>query len=271
VPKSPYQLVEPEAQAALEMPPPEAKKKIKLPSYIIVIKAVMTMVGVTAVVLSTMYTYRFLLPTNGSVVSFLLSFSMIVFSVISFDVVILFWKPRHHALSITFAILWVIVASFSMFSTMEVNYNGYVALEEASVEDFSGRVSVRLSIAALERRIEDKKTQVASIQDGIKSYTEKTATVSAWYLGEFQKGLSAASKELQDLYAELDVLIKESPEALVTEETKKVTFYDSIEKIFKVPAKSVHFFIHLLPAVFIDIMAPFSIAVAIFLGKGKEE
>lgn len=251
--------------------PVVVKTKVKPNFQVTVIRIVMAIVGVAAVILSAHYTYRFLLPSNGPFIAMTLSCAMIVFSVVSFDVIIYFWKPRHHGLSIMFSVLWVIVASFSMFSTMEVNYNGYIALEETSLDDNREVNTNRIRLSALELQIEAKKEEIESLTKSVSDYTGSGVTISAWYLTEMQKKVSTASLELQALFDRMDDMLEETPEAVTSTETKKVTFYDSVERITKIPARTLHFVIHILPAVFIDIIAPFSIAIAIFLGGKKDE
>lgn len=247
------------------------KQKQKLNFQVVVIRIVMACVGVAAVMLSAIYTYRFLLPSNGAFIAVTLSWSMIVFSVVSFDVVIFFWTPKQRWLSFIFGFLWIIVASFSMFSTMAVNYDGYTALEESSYEDNAQINTNRLRIENIDARIEAKKEEALLVSSTIKDYTESVEQVSAWYLQNMQKSLADINKEIQELFNNKDALIEDTPDALITQETKKVSFYDSVERTLSIPARLLHFIVHMLPAIFIDIIAPFSIAVAIFLGGKKNE
>ena len=257
-----------EKKRALEKP---VRQKRKLDFQVTIIRITMALVGIAAVQLSAIYTYRFLLPSNGLFIAMTLSCSMIVFSVVDFDVIIYFWSKSKKVLAGLFSILWIIVASFSIFSTMAVNYDGYIALEEASYEDNVQTNTNRLRIDNLDARLKAKQEEAATVAATIKDYTESVEQVSAWYLQNMQKNLSEINKEIQELFASKDLLIEETPDSLITEETKKVSFYDSVERILGIPARLLHFVVHMLPAVFIDIIAPFSIAIAIFLGGNKDE
>lgn len=239
------------------------------------LRVVMLIVGVFAVFLSANYTTDFLLPSNKPSVAYILSWAMIIFSVAAFDLIVYFWsRHRGKVLSAVFGVLWLIVVSFSMFSTMEVNYRGYRALEKASVEEFDDTNSARLRIDLARETIDRLREEMRSKSAAYESYSQQR-TVSAWYLTELQKDLSNTSRKLDEETAKLEVLLAESSSAAVTVATRDKTFYDVIEELFGIEAERIHFFIHLLPAVFIDIIAPFSIAVALFLGgsngKGKEE
>jgi hypothetical protein len=233
---------------------------------VIALRVIMGIVGVFAVFLSANYTTDFLLTSNKPSVAFVLSWAMIIFSVAAFDLIIYFWsRHKNWALSAVFGVLWVVVVAFSMFSTMEVNFRGYRALEKASVDEFDSTNSARLKIDLARDSVTRLQEEMRAKSEAYTRYAQQT-TVSAWYLTELQKGLDATSKKLDEETKKLESLFEEFSVASISTATREKTFYDVFEELFSIEAGRVHFFVHMLPAVFIDIIAPFSIAVALFLG-----
>ena len=246
----------------------EPGNKIHSSVAVVALRIAMLVVGCATILLSANYTTEFLLKSNTMFISVVLSWAMIIFSVSAFDLIIYFWiqhKRSMKLLSFVFAVLWLVVVSFSMFSTMEVNFTRYKALEKESVQEYAGVNTTRLSATALENRIRILETTLQEKRNATAAYSQREV-VSAWYLLEMQKDVSDAQAKLEAAYSELEQLYKSDSSALVTEETRTVTFYDSIEGMFGIAASKVHFFVHMLPAVFIDIIAPFSVAIALFLG-----
>lgn len=254
---------------------PQRQKEILSGSQslpVTILRVVMGLVGMAAILLSANYTTEFLRKSNTSFISYVLSWSMIVFSVAAFDIIVYFWmqpNKKHRLLSGVFAVLWIVVVCFSMFSTMEVNFSRYKALEVASVQDYAQVNTARLSADILMRQIEALERSVKEKTDAATAYANREV-VSAWYLQQFQDDVTATTAKLETAYTELKDVYSQSSEALVTTETRAVTFYDSIEAMFGIQASKVHFIVHILPAVFIDIIAPFSIATALFLGGSVE-
>ena len=243
-------------------------------------------VGCGTSMMSGLYTQEFLTPYHGSFKAAVLSWSIIIFSVSSFDLIVVFWSlkgekkdngkaRRYKWLSVVFAVLWTLTVSFSMFSTASVNYDGFQRMTKESTVEFNDSNSARLVLSTIAEQKEIAKREWENSIKAAEDYASREE-YSVWRLGEMQKATSVLSDKYQEIIAKEQQILQDTPDAVTTTDTRVKTLYDSIQNMFGIPAEKVHFAVHTLPALFIDIMAPFSIAAALFLGgikngKRKEE
>lgn len=234
----------------------------------LVIRAVMGVIAVIAILLSASYTTEYLSKTQDMWRAVSLSWSMIIFAVVSFDVIFMFWRPKQHALAVVFSIVWIVVTVFSMFSTVSVNFDRYEELLETYAEEVVSVVAAERLSATLLDAIEAKRNSNEMLASSVAEYS-KSENVSAWYLSQMMDKVSAAEKELAEMEASLLSSVETASESPHVE--RKKTIFDSIEDMFGIKAAKAHFLVNLLPAVFVDIIAPFASAVAIFLGRKKHD
>jgi len=243
-------------------------------------------VGCGTSLMSGLYTQEFLTPYHGSFKAAILSWSIIIFSVSSFDLIVVFWslhgekrsngrQRRYHWLSAMFAVLWVITVAFSMISTASVNYDGFQRMAKESSSENADTNSSRLILSSLAEKKDVAKREWENSIEAAEEYASREE-YSVWRLGEMQKETSKLSDAYKAILSQEEAIFKDNPDAAISTETRVQTLYDSIENMMGIPAEKVHFAVHTLPALFIDIMAPFSIAAALFLGgikngKRKEE
>jgi len=236
-------------------------------SAISVLRIALVVIGIVSVTMSADFTVDFLSVSNPLHRAVRLSWTMVIFAVLSLDLVVYFFNKGgfYYILTALFACLWIIVTGFSMFSTMEVQYRGYTALTESLEEDNSEINTARVRVSVLERRIDSLQREIESGNKAIDSFISRE-NYSVWWLTQLQEEQRDKVEKLDALLSEKEAIVSNNPDSVLKDTTRKLTFYDQVEIITGIKAGNVHFAVHILPAVFIDIIAPFSFAVATFMG-----
>jgi hypothetical protein len=264
----PAELVE-EAEEKLE------EQSVSTPSSIQAVRVVFLLLGMGTVTLSALYTYRFLLTTNGAFVSIVLSVSMIVFSVMAATIFVLFLQQGRWPLSVMFGFLWVIVVTYSMFSTVSVNYSGYSAYRSAAIGSDSELKSAYTQYQSSKNNEERAYATVAEAQKVLDKLLSASSTPN-WMISQAQADVARAVKVAQSYSNKVQEIIAKYPDVASYEERSKTAtkdIYSDLELVTGFPAEKLFFFVNMLPAVFIDIIAPVSVASATFLGGlyGKKQ
>lgn len=264
----PAELVE-EAEEKLE------EQSVSIPASIQVVRLVFLLLGIGTVTLSAIYTYRFLLTTNGPFVAIVLSVSMIVFSVMAATIFVLFLQQGHWLLSAMFGILWAIVVTYSMFSTVSVNYSGYSAYRSAAIDSDSELKSAYTQYQSLKSNEERAYAAVAEKQKVLDTLLN-TASTPNWMISQAQSDVAKAEKVAQSYSDKVQAILSKYPDVASYEEraeTATKDIYSDLELVTGFSAEKLFFFVNMLPAVFIDIIAPVSVASATFLGGlyGKKQ
>jgi hypothetical protein len=290
---------------------PEKRKKIKkdkddgirenitlygVPIY--VIQVCMGVIGIGASIISIYYTAVWLVEFLPVAFALLLSSIMVGFSVSAFETVILFLsgqvaKSRWTKIFIAsgFAVLWIIVSCFSIMSTVAGQYNKHIAniREQTRTGVESGKASwsiLQERKADLIKRMAEHRQQTGILNQllsgmgDIKSRTDNTQlwNETQYRLSEANKEIMKTSDELNKIRSEEERQIKESKRSgTILSSTGSETlpdFYGWLAGIFKAQRDWIQFIMSLFPAVFVDIISPVGVALALFLRnkyKKKEE
>lgn len=239
----------------------------KSPYAVMAFRVILLIIGVVAVTMSVYYTGEFLSMQLNKYLAYALSAVMVMFLSVSLEISMLFFEMKgFKVLSVLFIFLWFSVTAFSMVSTMAVNYNNYNLVVIEAEESSKDERSAEGEIQVLERRIVNKEKEINLKENEIHKYMEREE-YSAWYLGELQKGLSKMNTDLDGMYVSVQTLTAKNPDVFVEKKAKEKNFYTLIESIFGFPAEVVQFVLNTIPALFIDIVAPFSIAASISLSS----
>lgn len=229
-------------------------------------------IGAIAVGLSCYYTRAALLMYLPSLLALLLSCIMVCFNSISFNLIVIFWKRRAFLVAGTFALLFVVSTSFSMTNTVQVNFGRYYQVEKASLEEHKSINRDRASLANITEQINSKKEEIINKEALIQYYTEK-----GYNLGQLLRDKQDLIDQKTKLITKKTAIIERSPEAVTTTDVKDITFFDKVSDLLKskgilVKASTVQFWQSVLPALFIDIIAPFSLATGVqLLGEKKRK
>jgi len=267
------------------------KKKKKLYNFdistisIIIIKMMMGIIGIGASIMSCYYTSVWLFEFLPRFLSVFLSLLMIMFSVLSFQLIILFWEDNRITLISIFIILWIIVAVFSMGSTIAGQYNKRMILEKESIEKEKSYKSDLLVIEVLKKEEETLLKQIEEknkVKDSTLSLLEEYKDIEIqrqnrpyyndlqWRMTRVNRDLNNLSEQLTKVREEMKKRIIESPEMFIEEEKKEIKdFYFWLANILKTSKDIIQFWLSIFPALFIDIIAPVGLAVCFFLKREK--
>lgn len=227
-----------------------------------ILRAVMLFIGAGATIISCRNTTVFLVDYMFILLAVLLSSVLILFSVAAFEAALMFWHRRQHLLSIVFIVLWVFVVVFSMLTTVSINFDSYNRTIEAELEDNKQINSNRLEIASIDNRISDINEDIVFLQSELERYKELEWNINAKNIAT---EISGKRKERASLRKEKEDIQKQTPESVIQEDARKQTFFDFLGSLLGLQGSIIQFAMNVLPAVFIDLIAPFSVAVSIFL------
>lgn len=260
-------------------PPDEEKEMVfvekeKKTIHFSSVDAILIIIGLAAsgaVVMSAHYTGLFLSARVGTFLGYFQSITMVLFATVAFEAGFLFIHKRGYwiLIGVVFLVLWAFVASYSMFTTMSVNYDAFGNIKAESAAVVAEDNSDRLALEQLDKSIADAEASYDARQKAVTDYMNRE-TYSMWAVTEYQKAADTAKEELKKLRDERTVITNRSPDAVKKEEIKKETFFDLLSRLFGWNADMVLFLINTLPAVFLDIVAPFGFAIVIFL-KGEND
>lgn len=238
-------------------------------NFILVIALVT--VGLGAIYMSFNITSEYLQGYLDNSTSMILSFTMIVFATSAFEVALILWQQRiSTAMPVLLMFLWFCVTVFSMNSTMSVNYNGYQTMKKTSIESKSKENSGRLLLPVIEKQIESIESQVKILETSIDNYISKEE-YSEWRASEMRKELSTLIEKRNELVAEQKKILTETPESVIIADTSDRTYFDSVGDITGMKPETLSFILNAFPAVFIDLIAPFSFAAALMLLNNKKK
>ncbi len=228
-------------------------------------------VGLGTIYMSFKITSEYLqgyLDPKGSTI---LSFTMIVFATSAFEVAIILYQQKiSKAMPVLLMILWFCVTVFSMNSTMAVNFNGYQTMKQQSMESRSKENSGRLLLPVIQEQILSIEGQIKIQEVSIANYISREE-YSEWRASEMRKELNVLVAERNRLVEEQKKILTETPESVITDDTSERTYFDSVGEIIGVKPETLSFILNAFPAVFIDLIAPFSFAAALMLLNNKKK
>ena len=241
--------------------------------WVDILRYILLGVGIGASYMSVYYSQLWLETFLNPQRATLLAVIMVLYAVTSFELIILFKQRRRHVLTAIFSILWVIVSFFSMVSTVAGQYNGRmeqiyqeqqslqsVILQNASVEEYQGVKS------RIDNQLELLESDYRQIQNLLLNYTspEQIADNASIYnnLTWQRRGLV---EQRESLLKELEQLDANRPQAVI--QAEKMDFFTWVSRVLGMDADSIQFWLSIFPALFIDLIAPLSFAVVMFIKK----
>jgi len=275
---------------------PNKKKKLAkanskiygMPVYIV--QFMMGVIGSGAAVISVYYTTVWLFEFLPWAFALLLSTIMVGFAIAAFETIILLMSGQvtesriaKIVMSVGFLILFIIVSLFSIMSTVAGQYNKYVA--NLRIETKKGDSSSNANYILLKEEKSDLRTrltgyrkqannfsQILSGMTKVKDLEEKS---SIWKNTQYRlylanKNIKHIGNRLNQIRREEKILIKKGQESgsiLVGVSTEKTipNFYGWLSSIFKIGTDKIQFIMSLFPAIFVDVISPVGIGLALFL------
>lgn len=265
-----YNQIEPKEKPIGAKP---SKEKIHIPNKtILVFKIALALIGSGATYMSILYSTEWLLSFLSPFNATLLALIMVVYAVGSFELIILLYK-KYLWMSVIFGILWILVTGFSMMSTVAGQYT-------KRVEEIQSQYSDKVEKTQSDNELttwSDKKAKYENDLDKLdKEYNRIQTILAGFDLNKTESNyklyrnlnwqLHVIKKDRKKLSESYIIHIDSKPEEIV--EKEEVNFYKWLSNIFKVKADALQFWLSLFPAIFIDLIAPFSFAVVMFY-KGE--
>lgn len=265
-----------------------------VPVYIL--QATMGVIGVGAAIISTYYTTIWLIEFLPLPFALLLSSIMVGFSISAFEAAILFYsgeviesKKARIAIVASFAFLWIVVSCFSIMSTIAGQYNKYVInLREQTKTGLSSSKETFALIQEqkqdLQKQLQEYRTQLTTLNkvlSGMDDVQKRSENNGVWYdtnfrIQEINKLIDKASSDLTKIREEENAQIQKAVKNGIVL-TSKVEiadipdFYGWLSSVFRTERNRTQFIMSLFPAIFVDIIAPVGIALALFLRKKNKK
>jgi hypothetical protein len=255
------------------------------PVLVNILRVVLAVIAVGAVCMSVYYTSNWLLDYLPPFLAIVLSSIMVTFSCMAFEIIILLKKNRQYLMMSMFVVLWVIVIFFSMASTIAGQYNQRIRNDTAKIESGSDVTQLRMEYdiyldqeARINKQIEDKTASRATYQkilDGFDTIEKRKKDKPIF--DDVTSRIVAADKEIIRLQLELakvqdkklEYLGKTTGAGAVKETVVEIpSFYGWINSIFpNLSPVMIEFWMGVFPAIFIDLIAPFSLAISLFVRR----
>jgi hypothetical protein len=268
---------------------PKRKRRSQYNFHIYIIQISMGIIGIGAAIISMYYTNVWYLEFLPLFLALISSATTVGFSVIVFEAILLFisgqvTRKRFTQLGIVAGLifLWVIVTSFSMMTTISGQYNRHVAnLRAAALRHDTG--TTRMSWSIIQEQKDDLRKQLAEyrqqittlnqILSGMSNIEARKKNEQLW--NETQYRLFLANKNIVNIGNQLNEIRTQEQQQIAKNKEMGINFsviqknipdfYGWLGKVLKVSADLVQFIMSLFLAIFVDIISPVGIAIALFL------
>jgi len=248
------------------------------PMTVSFLRIAMGIIGVAAAYMSIYYTWKWLLEFLPGFQAVILSGSVVAFSIIAFETMILFVKSKQKVLASCFGIVWLVVLVFSITSTVAGLYNKRVenynqSIQQTYTSSYKAeewgmyQQNERLILA----QIKEKEGLLTTYTKRWTSAGSNPTNLDYQRMRTAQAELDMRRNELKQLNSTKLEFVKTQKDIGATKETslKQKNFYQWLAQLFNIEADMMEFILSLFPAIFIDVIAPLSLAVFLFLTPKK--
>jgi len=257
-------------------------------SQIKIIQVLMAVIGSGASIISIYYSYLWMQEFLPFVLAILFAVIIVGFSVMAFETIIVFLSGQitdskwiKIGVASGFILLWSVATFFSIASTIagQVNKNLQKTETKIQTSDYNSKEQWKI----LQDQKSDAKERLSDYRQQIKTYNQilsglnnaraRQENKATWNdvnykLSQTQKSVSTVTDEMENIRAqEKKILTETKGKSLVTaaQDVEGVDFYIWMAKVLGVRADRIQFILALFFAVFIDLIAPTSLAVSLFL------
>lgn len=228
--------------------------------------AATVLIGFAMLIVSISYTHEHIARYTSPIVAWIFAIGLCSFNSIAFESSLLFWKmPKGKVLSVFFMLLFFVVLSFTLSANADVIYSKCRANQNTSKAESSSVSSASLVQSLTEQQAKDKKAEIESAQKAIDEY-KAGEKVSSWRVSVMQTALDKKKAEYNTLIEEQKKNLKDNPTITKASEISSDSFYDFLGSKVGMKSGDVETLLNMLSILFVDIVAPASFAVALFLG-----
>lgn len=264
------------------------------PWTIPILRIIMGIIGVGAVFISMYFTFIWSVEVMPWLLAALLSGIMVGFAVFSFEIVILFITQTtpeewyNGLIAVAFFILWIIVTAFSITTTIAGQYNQHALTLQATTQKYKkvnvGRTQwdlLELEKSTTNANIANLNVEITKYNDTLKGLNPQNKTTrrlwddTQWQLSLANRKMTKLTDSLNNTITQEKTQLESNPESTSADTTtgKIPDFYGWISGLLKgkMSREQVQFWMSLFPAVFVDIISPAALSIALFLHKKRRD
>lgn len=241
--------------------------KNKLETAILLLCFGLTIVSFGSMWISTLHTATYLLDYFATASAWIMSSIITLYASTAFEVVQLFWDRRKYFLSVVFFTLWALVVVFSMVTTVSVFYERFNFNKMQNTETNKEVDSNRLTLEILKNDEQYLLEEIQFKKEDIEwrrsmDYATNARTLE---LIDLQEKLQANREEQKAIMLSTPDAVKEEAEVV-----KKETFFDFLSRVTGVDSGVIEFIMSILSAIFINLIAPFTLSTVVTLTSGSK-
>ena len=266
----------------------EVKEKKEVNLFDVTYPIIMLFITIICSLLSINFTGIYLTRLQPKIIAYAISTVMLLFGLIGFQMGRRSKKNGHIGRAIVYFVTSIMVVSFSMISSLDVNYSRYKANHKEIEIVENADDGVRLNYELIEKQIADNKEEIERLRNDTEF--QKTQYVLAWdnelgksvllegqitktaqtKITENNESIDKLLKENKSLneklmkYAESGISIEEEN---VTDKAKTLT--DLLGSILNVSGNVIQLIFLLVPSFFIDIIG--ILALGAYVDKFEEK
>lgn len=218
--------------------------------------------SVISMYISTLHTATYLLDYTDLLSAWFMSASVTAYNATAFEVSVLFKSNKRYTLSFIFMFLWFVVTLFSMLTTVSVFYDQFNFQEIQIAKENKTTDSNKLALELLQKKEADLREAIEFKKADIKYRQEKDYATTA-----VRNELTKLENELQLNLTEQENLVKETPEIKEEKTKRKESLFSFLGRLMKIEGNILEFIMSTLSAIFVNLIAPFSLSAVTELRK----
>lgn len=225
-------------------------------------RIIMLCISIMAIILSIYYTRTLLIQTNSKLIATLLSVSMLLYSLVGLQFIPVFKKKKNYIKVVLLFTTSIMTLIFSMFTSLDVNIAHYLANNKVIEQEQRKTNSSVLILENIKEQKEQNRKTVEMLMQDIEYYASRK--LNTYTQREQIKQLDAEYKELSQ--QEIEILNGNTAvsENLEKKKTAPTSLVEIIGSLIGVDKNIVQMFIMCFASIFIDIIAPLALNIAIF-------
>jgi hypothetical protein len=237
------------------------------------LKYVLLVIGIGATYMSIYYSDRWLSEFLSPFRSLLLATIMVAFAVSAFELIVFFYRGKRFFLVGTFSVLWFIVTIFSMTSTVAGQYN--VRIEK--INQMYKHENILSEEANKKEEYQEQKEEYQQKMKILKADIKTLQNILAKEnVQENKKQYNTFRWRYQHAKKELNNTIKSLKKLRENKQYKNINkrapdFYIWMSNIITASPDMIQFWLSVFPAIFIDLIAPISFAIVMFVRRENEK
>lgn len=247
---------------------PEVKKEVKAETEVTSAKFICFLLLITSLIsmyVSTLHTATYLYGYVDVFSSWLMSASVTAYNSTAFEVSVIFKTKKRYGLTFVFISLWTMVTLFSMATTVSVFYDRFNFTEAQIAEDNKAFDSRKYSLDLLQKKEKDIREAIEFKKKDIEYRQERDYATTA-----VRKELTALEHDLQNNLSEQQKILSEVPEVAETKVQRKESLFAFLGRLMHIEGGILEFIMSTLSAIFVNLIAPFSLVAVSELVKRKE-